>query len=139
MTTCPAEAHLAPVGALYRERRMRLNMSQDEVATEAQVNRDTVGAVEAGKSSLHSRRKVETALTKLEQAAGLPPMEEDAPAQAAPESPESAPPGFIRFKVEGVYGAKALVVEGPVENIPELEAAVDRIMRRLQSPDTGNE
>jgi transcriptional regulator with XRE-family HTH domain len=50
------------------------------------------------------------------------------------EQAEGAKPdesGFIRFKVEGVYGAKALVVEGPVANIAELEAAVDRILRRL--------
>lgn len=48
------------------------------------------------------------------------------------ETTEPHRSGLVRFTVEGVYGAKALVVEGPVGNIPELEAAVDRIMRRVQ-------
>lgn len=132
MTTTSPQAHLAPVAALFYERRQRLHMSQDEVATEAGVNRDTVGAVESGKGSPASRRKVDDALTRLEQQAGLGPIEEDRAPE--PQDDDAAPAGFIRFKVEGVYGAKALVVEGPVENLPELEAAVDRIMRRLQAP-----
>lgn len=40
-------------------------------------------------------------------------------------------PNMMRVEVQGVYGAKALVFEAPVENIAELEAMVDRIMRRL--------
>lgn len=47
-------------------------------------------------------------------------------AQPAPERPN-----VVRIEVPNVYGAQALVFEGPVESLPELEAAVDRIMRRL--------
>lgn len=40
-------------------------------------------------------------------------------------------PNVMRVEVQGVYGAKALVFEAPVENLAELEAMVDRVMRRL--------
>ena len=39
----------------------------------------------------------------------------------------------VRFVVEGVYGARALIVEVPPENVDDLERAIDRIMRRLQA------
>ena len=42
-------------------------------------------------------------------------------------------PGVVRVEVQGVYGAKALVFQAPVENIDVLEQMVDRIMRRLAS------
>lgn len=40
-------------------------------------------------------------------------------------------PNVVRYEVQGVYGAKAIIVEGPVESIAELEASVDRILRRM--------
>ena len=39
--------------------------------------------------------------------------------------------GLVRFTVKGVYGVEAVVLEGPVDNIAELEASLDRIMRRV--------
>lgn len=45
----------------------------------------------------------------------------------------SEKPSVMRVEVQGVYGAKALVFEAPVENMEELEAMVDRVMRRLAS------
>ena len=63
---------------------------------------------------------------------GLSPEHEmgmDMPSQVQPTP--AADPGFVRIKVENVYGARALIVEGPVGDLAELEAAVDRIMRRL--------
>jgi len=124
------------VGSEFRERRLRLKMTQEEVAVEADLNRDTVSAIEAGKGGLKSRRQLDDALTRLEDEGGLPPLtvaESDEIPRSAPTEPETSrtPVPMIRFTVEGVYGAKALVVEGPVENLPELEEAVDRIMRRL--------
>lgn len=126
------------VGSEFRERRLRLEMTQEQVAAEAGLNRDTVGAVEAGKGGSKSRRQLSEALKRLEDEGHFPPLtvsEEDPEARQA-ETPVPAPSAdqprpMVRFTVEGVYGAKALVVEGPVENVAELEAAVDRIMRRL--------
>lgn len=126
------------VGSEYRERRLRLKMTQEEVAVEADLNRDTVSAIEAGKGGMKSRRQLDDALTRLEDEAGYPALsvaEGDAEEDAQP--PATA--GLIRFKVEGVYGAKALVVEGPVENLAELEEMVDRVMRRLAGQDEATE
>lgn len=55
--------------------------------------------------------------------------------KAVTTSTSEPTPGFIRITVEGVYGAKALIVEAPPENVAELEAMVDRIMRRLADPE----
>lgn len=44
-------------------------------------------------------------------------------------------PGVVRVEVQGVYGAKALVFQAPVENVEILEHMVDRIMRRLAGED----
>jgi DNA-binding XRE family transcriptional regulator len=130
MSAEPDAADLTTVGAHFRLRRERLDMTQDELAAEAGVNRDTVSAIESGKGSAKTRRKVDEALTRAEDEARLQPM----PAEPEPTEAEPEPsPHFIRFKVEGVYGARALVVEAPVENLAELEEMVDRIMRRLQS------
>lgn len=114
----------------FRERRLRLAMNQDEVGVEAEMHRDTVSAIEGGGGSPVKRRKLDQALTRLEADAGLPALHEVASSAPAAE----VPPAVIRLTVEGVYGAKALIVEGPVESLPELEAMVDRIMRRIQQP-----
>ena len=124
-------AEWTTVGSEFRERRLRLKMTQEEIAVEADLNRDTVSAIEAGKGGMKSRRQLEDALARLEDEAGHTALS-IAEAVTTEEAPAvAAAPSMIRFTVEGVYGAKALVVEGPVENIAELEAAVDKIMRRL--------
>ena len=108
-----------------------MKMTQEEIAVEADLNRDTVSAIEAGKGGMKSRRQLEDALARLEDEAGHTALSiAEAATSEEPPAAAAAPP-MIRFTVEGVYGAKALVVEGPVENIAELEAAVDKIMRRL--------
>lgn len=54
--------------------------------------------------------------------------------EAVTSSPqEEIAPGVVRVEVQGVYGAKALVFQAPVENVDVLEQMVDRIMRRLAS------
>lgn len=118
-------------GARIRARRKSLGMSASRLADMAEVSREHLSAVENGHRvpSVEWERRVYLAMERYGHETG-----QDEPTPTPAEAP-SAEQGFIRFKVEGVYGAKALVVEGPVENIAELEAAVDRIMRRLQSPD----
>lgn len=106
-------------GARIAERRERLRLTKIDLAKESGVHRDTLSDIEAGKGfQAATLGKIEETLTRLETEAGL----------GAPPRPQ----GFIRFSVEGVYGAKALVVETPVENVAELEEMVDRILRRLQ-------
>jgi transcriptional regulator with XRE-family HTH domain len=109
-------------GSRLRARRKALGLTGTGLAKLAEVSREHLSAVETGHKEPTSEwlRRVELALDNYEHETG-----QDEPAA----EPNDA--GFVRFKVEGVYGAKALIVEGPVENIAELEAAVDRIMRRL--------
>lgn len=107
-------------GARITERRERLHLNKSELAKESGVHRDTLTDIEAGKGfQAATLQKIEDTLTRLEAEAGI---------GVTPR--ESA--GIVRYSVKGVYGAEALVVEGPVANIVELEASVDRIMRRIQ-------
>lgn len=104
-------------GSRITERRERLKLNKVELAKESGVHRDTITDIEAGKGfQAATMAKLDEALTRLEQEAGL----------GAPTG------GVVRYSVKSVYGAEALVVEGPVANIAELEASVDRIMSRIQ-------
>jgi transcriptional regulator with XRE-family HTH domain len=106
-------------GRRITERRERLKLNKSELARESDVHRDTITDIEAGKGfQAATLAKLDETLTRLEVEAGI----------GVPTKPQS---GVVRFTVEGVYGAKALVVEGSVENLAELEESVDRIMRRI--------
>ncbi len=87
------------------------------MAAEAGVNRDTVSAIEKGRGSAVSRRKIDEALTRLE-------------AAQAPTPPASAPK-LIEFQVTGDFGVR-VVVKGPMENAAELEASVARLIRDIK-------
>lgn len=106
-------------------RRERLGLRIKDLAEHADVSRDTLSDWERGvrRPQYQTVDAVVAALERLEEEMGI-----DAP----PASPEAGTGRVVRFEVEGVYGAKALVVEGPIEDIAELEDAVDRIMRRIQ-------
>jgi transcriptional regulator with XRE-family HTH domain len=129
MSVQRAAATVGPVmsirGDQYRARRTAIGMSVSALAKLAGVDRGSLTALEEGR---HVRDttvgQIEKALSGLEHELGM-----DEPSVVEPVS--SPEPGFIRFKVEGVYGAKALIVEGPVDNMAELEEMVDRVMRRL--------
>lgn len=104
-----------------RDRREALGMKIKDLAEEADVHRGHLGEYEAGKREVTEPwiRKVENALSRIETEVGM-----DA-------SPPPAP-HLIRITVEGVYGAKALIIEGAPEDQAQLEAMVDRIMRNLR-------
>ena len=132
MTTSAAVTRFALVdsdnGARIRARRKALGMTAGRLASMAGVSREHLSAVENGHKAPMDEwvRRVELAMDRYARETG---QEEPDADEGQPGSDTSR--GLIRFTVEGVYGAKALVVEGPVENIAELEAAVDKIMRRL--------
>jgi DNA-binding XRE family transcriptional regulator len=119
--------HLPAMSTEFFDRRDRLHMTQDELAKEAGVNRDTVGSVESGQGSLGSRRKIDDALTRLEHDAGLPPIGAAVPMPATSEAPH-----LIEFEVTGDFGVR-VVVKGPVENAAELEASVVRLIRDMKA------
>lgn len=110
-------------GDQVRARRKRMGLRISELAEQASVSRDTISDMETGKRNPHpdTVEKVLSALDRLEQEMGFdaPPASEDRGS-------------VVRFVVKGVYGAESLVIEGPVSDIAELEASVDRIMRRIQ-------
>lgn len=108
-------------GRAIKARRERIGFKIYELADAAGVNKDTLSDWERGKRSPHSDtvEAVMAALDRLEEEMGID----------APPPPAQAKPGMLRFEVTGVYGADALVVEGPIENLAELEAMIDRIMR----------
>lgn len=128
---------VSDAGDRVRMRRERLGASQGEVAEHANVNRDTVSAVEHGQSSAKSRRLVTDALTRMEEEAGLPSIGEEPLVRRV--APVEGSPQLIRIEVPNLHGGQALVVEGPVDNPEALAAAVDAIMRRLYPPDTTTE
>jgi DNA-binding XRE family transcriptional regulator len=120
---------VSDAGELVRMRRDRLGASQEEVAEQAGVNRDTVSAVEHGTSSAKSRVLVTQALSRMEDEAGLTPIG-DEPLVRRVEPVEGAPQ-LVRIQVPGLYGGKAIIVEGPIDNPEALAATVDAILRRL--------
>lgn len=106
-------------GQRITERRERLKLNKSELARESDVHRDTITDIEGGKGfQAATLAKLDETLTRLEAEAGI----------GVPAKPQ---PGLVRFRVEGVYGTEALVVEGSIDNLAELEASVDRIMRRI--------
>lgn len=120
-------------GAAVRARREHLGMTVSGLAKRAAVDRGKLAKFESGENTPTERwiNGVERALDAFEEETGHEPGEVEQKAAAAP--------GLIRFTVEGVYGAKALIVEGPVDNIAELEEMVDRVMRRLAGDATTTE
>lgn len=113
-------------GDRFRERRMKLNLTQAELAAEAGIKSyETVGAVERGEGSPTSRRRIDDALTRLEAEVGI-----HAPAPV--EQPPAGQPHLIEFEVTGDFGVR-VVVKGPVENAAELEASVARLIRDMKS------
>ena len=112
-------------GEQIRARRVKLGMDVSALARLAGVDRGRLGRFEVGKESPSDTwvGRVVKALDDFEFETG--------------HAPEKDEPAVVRFIVENVYGAKALVVEVPPENMDELEQAVDRIMRNLRGDGNG--
>lgn len=117
-----------------RARREHLGMTKAGLAKRAGVDRGKLQRFEDGEDQPTDRwiGGIERALDLFE-------------AETGHEQGEGATeggvekPNVMRVEVQGVYGAKALVFEAPIENIAELEAMVDRIMRRLAGEQNGPE
>ena len=130
MTSGATMARFQPVigdsahpGVGIRTRRQALGLTATKLAKLAEVSRTHLSEIEAGHvdPSPEWSRRIELAMDRYAHETG----------QDEPEPEKPASPNVLRVEVQGVYGAKALVFEAPVENIAELEEMVDRIMRRL--------
>lgn len=119
----PVDGEKRMPGTDIRTRRQALGLTATKLAALAEVSRVHLSEIESGRKEPSAAwlRRVELAMDRYEHETG-----QDEP---EPERPEK--PNVIRVEVQGVYGAKALVFEAPPENIAELEAMVDRVMRRL--------
>lgn len=106
-------------------RRERIGVTLIDLARLAGINRDTVAAIEEGKGFRRdSLTKIERALTELEVEHGLGPIE-------APE--EESPRATRNVVITLGEGRGRVVVEGPVEDLVELEAAAERLFRLGES------
>lgn len=113
-------------GERFRERRDRLGLTQSEVAEEAGIKSyETVGAVERGEGSPASRRRIEEALTRLED-------EQGTHAQEAEQSPAEETAEPIRLTFRDVYGVGEIIAEGPADKGDELIAAVTKLLAEMR-------
>lgn len=110
-------------GAAIQTRMERMGISARQFEKEAAVERTTLKrAIEGTPGTRESTyRAIEAALDKLEEEMGI-----DAP---------TAEPGLIEFRVEGLYGAKAVIVKGPVKDKDALLEVVERLMRGQSGAD----
>lgn len=110
-----------------RKRRERLGLSRTRLAEMAHVDRDTLTKLEEGLTKARGTTvaAILRVLDELEEETGM-----------ADPHPNNGG-GVVRFEVKGVYGAESLVIEGPVENIAELQEAVDRLLRRRETDPEG--
>lgn len=105
-------------GQSIRQRRLALGIkSQHVLARESKVSRDAVMAAEKGTASDDTYDRLEAWLSRIEEEAGMdtPPLSEH---------------GLVTFRLSGNFGVE-VTVQGPVENVAELEAAVERLIRKV--------
>lgn len=114
-------------GRRVRERRLRLGMTIDDLASEADVSPDTLGDFEAGNRTPRELTvsKVLSALDRIEEEVGL-----HAPPQPAQPSPLGE--GFIEFDVSGDFGVH-IIVKGPVTDADILQRQVIGIIREIRA------
>lgn len=122
-------AHLVVVSGEDRSRdlesrRQELGIEITDLAREAGMTREQVGKILAGKvPNSRSMRKLELAMDRLEAEVGRGPLVRNGNGNG------NGGPSLVKFTIHGVYGAAEVIVEGPVANMAELQAAVDRLLR----------
>lgn len=104
------------VGARLQERRMALGLTRKALADKAGVDRGRLSLIEKG-ASFHDATvgAIERTLTQLEEEMGGPYDRH----------------GQVTFRMAGNFGVD-VVVQGPVENLSELEASVARLLREMR-------
>lgn len=117
-------------GRRIRERRERLGMTITQLAEAVDVPRSRLSQVENGKGNPRGDTygKIERGLDRLEERYGM-------------NDPEvithEGRPALVKYTIQGNFGVQA-VVEGPVENIEELEASVARLIAGMQREQEGD-
>lgn len=107
-------------GKLVQDRRKALGiLSVREFATATGLSRNAITSAEAGSASEITYERLESWLDKFEHETGADEPEE---------------PKTVTFKLSGNFGVD-VVVEGPVSNLAELEAAVEKLLRGMREAD----
>lgn len=103
-------------GQAIKERRLRRGLKSVRAFAEASgVSRDAVTAAEEGTASTGTYERLEAWLDAFDEETG---------------NDEPEPGGKVSFSVKGNFGV-AVTVEGPVENLDELEEVVARLIERV--------
>ena len=109
-------AKVQGAGARIRQRRERLGMSVRSLATEAGVDRSRIAAVESGQGVRAATvGAIESALDRLEEEVS---------------GPYDSEHGVVTFRLKGNFGVD-VTLQGPVDNLDELEASVTRLMTTM--------
>lgn len=111
-------------GQRVKARMDRMGISARALSDESGVYRSTLKRAIEGESGVRAATfaAIEATLDRLEEEMGI----------GAPVPEEPAEADFIEFRVEGLYGAKSVVVKGPVRDRDALLEAVERLMRGAQ-------
>ena len=110
-------------GEAIKTRRKALGVTVKALAERAGVDRGRLAAIEDGASARTSTiGAIERALSDLEEEMGGPYDKPDR--------------GLVTFRLSGNFGVD-VVVQGPVENLDELEEKVERLIQRMRSQDNG--
>ena len=104
-------------GARIKQRRERLGLSGRQLEKESGINRQTIADAEAGKTSVRptTLRVIEAALDRLEEEVS---------------GPYDSEHGVVTFRLKGNFGVD-VTLQGPVDNLDELEASVTRLMTTM--------
>ena len=91
------------------------------------VSRAAIMKAGQGKASDGTYARLEAALDKIEHE-----MTSEAEELAEAVVTEA---GMVTFDLRGVFGAESVTVKGPVKNLAELEAAVEKLLRGPRDQD----
>lgn len=109
------------VGKAIKARRVALGVTVKALAEKAGVDRGRLAAIEDGAAARASTiGAIEAALSRLEEEMSGPYDQEQH--------------GLVTFRMSGDFGVD-VVVQGPVENLAELEQSVDRLIQRMRAKD----
>lgn len=105
-------------GEAIKRRRSALGVTVKALAERAGVDRGRLAAIEDGASARDATiGAIEKALTALEEELS---------------GPYDESPRLVTFRLSGDFGVD-LVVEGPVDNLAELEESVERLIQRMRT------
>jgi transcriptional regulator with XRE-family HTH domain len=108
-------------GEAIKKRRTALGVTVKALAERAGVDRGRIAAIEDGASARSATiGAIEKALNELEDEMGGP---YDAGEHGG---------RLVTFRLSGDFGVD-LVVEGPVENLSELEGSVERLIQKMRT------